>query len=315
MWPICAMTGRPEVLIVAGPTASGKSALALALAQKLGGVIINADSMQVYRDLRILTARPSVADEACAEHRLYGVIDAAERFSAGRWRELAVLAIRDAHAAGQVAIVTGGTGFYLEALSHGLSPIPDIPPDVSASAAACCEAMGASAFCAKLAAIDPESARRIGPSDRQRLVRAWSVWQATGRSLSDWHREPPPPPPFRTSQVWLNPPRPVLYQRCDERLLHMLDHGALTEVETLLDRRLNPELPAMKALGMVELAAYLRGALPLDQAIAAAQQATRRFAKRQLTWFRNRLPNALQIDAQFSERIIDQIVSFIRKTG
>lgn len=306
---------EPAVIVVAGPTASGKSALAMTLAERLDGVVINADSMQVYRGLRVLTARPSPADEARVPHRLYGYIDPAEPCSAGRWRAAAIGAIAEAHAAGRRAIVTGGTGFYIEALTQGLSPIPDIPPDTLSAAAALCAEAGLPAFAAMLAKRDPASAARIGPHDRQRLIRAWAVMQATGRPLSDWQREPAAPAPFPHQAIWLNPPRPVLYERCDRRLQAMLGEGALDEVAALLARNLDPGLPAMKALGNPELAAYLRGTMSLDEALAAAQQATRRFAKRQLTWFRHRLPGALRIDAQFSESLPGEILSFIRGSG
>lgn len=313
MRPICAVSEIPPIIIVAGPTASGKSALAMALAQRLDGVVINADSMQVYKDLHILTARPSITDEASIDHRLYGVMDAAERCSAGRWRELAIQAITTAHANGKRAIVAGGTGFYLEALTQGLSPIPDVPPEILANATAAWERLGPLPFAEQLAHKDPESVTRIPPTDRQRLCRAWAVLETTGRTLTNWHREPVEPAAFHATKVWLNPPRKILYERCDSRLLGMIDQGALQEVDALLARTLDPALPAMKALGMPELAAHLRGALPLDQAITSAQQATRRFAKRQLTWFRHRMPDALQIDAQFSESLLGEIISFIRK--
>jgi len=305
--------GNRQVIVVAGPTASGKSALALALAERLDGVVINADSMQVYRGLRVLTARPSPADEARVPHRLYGIIDPAERCSAGRWRDLAMAEIAAAHAAGRRAIVTGGTGFYIEALTRGLSPIPDPPPEILAEAEALCSQMGAPAFADELASHDPGAAARIGARDRQRLIRAWAVHQATGKPLSHWQELPPEPAPFPHTALYLNPPRAVLYERCNRRLEAMLAEGALEEVEALLARDLDPQLPAMKALGVPDLAAYLRGTMSLEGALAAAQQATRRFAKRQLTWFRHRLPEALRIDAQFSESFMEKILSFIRK--
>ena len=301
-----------RIIIVAGPTASGKSDLALALAERLDGVIINADSMQVYQGLRVLTARPSPADEARVPHRLYGFIDPAERCSAGRWRAAAIEAIEAAHATGKRAIVTGGTGFYIEALTRGLSPIPDVPPDTLAAAEALCTETGVPAFAELVRANDPEAADRIGPNDRQRLVRAWAVIQATGKPLSSWQKIPPAPAPFPHTALWLNPPRAVLYDRCDRRLAAMLAAGALEEVAALKARRLDPGLPAMKALGVADLAAYLDGTMSLAEAQAAAQQATRRFAKRQLTWFRHRLPQGLRIDAQFSESFLEEILSFIR---
>jgi len=309
------MSERRPIVIVAGATASGKSALALALAECLDGVIVNADSMQVYRNLRVLTARPSPADEARVPHRLYGVIDPAERCSAGRWRDLAIAEIEAAHAAGKRAIVTGGTGFYIEALTRGLSPIPDLPPEALAAADALCTRIGLPDFAQALARHDPEAAARIGATDRQRLIRAWAVYQATGKPLSAWQQLPPSPAPFPHTALWLNPPREALYQRCNDRLEAMLGAGALEEVEALLARNLDPGLPAMKALGVADLAAYLRGTMSFDEALAAAQQATRRFAKRQTTWFRHRLPEALRIDAKFSKSFLDETLSFIRRNG
>jgi len=301
------------VIVVAGPTASGKSALAMALAERLDGVVINADSMQVYSGLRVLTARPSPSHEARVPHRLYGVVDPAERCSAGRWRQAAIACVGEAHAQGRRAIVTGGTGFYIEALTHGLSPIPEIPDQALAEAEAECARLGPGAFAETLARHDPKAAARIGAHDRQRLVRAWAVWRATGQTLSHWQGLPPEPAPFAHTAVWLNPPRQQLYTRCDRRLEAMIAEGALEEVAALLSRKLDPGLPAMKALGVADLASCIRGTMSLEDATAAAQQATRRFAKRQLTWFRHRLPEALRIDAQFSERFLDEILSFVRK--
>ncbi len=303
---------RPPVIVIAGPTASGKSALALSLAQELSGEVINADSMQVYRDLRVLTARPSPEEEAAVPHRLYGQIDAAERHSAGIWREQALAAIETAYQTGRRPIVTGGTGFYIETLTHGLSPMPEVPLEVISHLVERAEFAGLPKLFQELMAADPVSAARIGPTDRQRVVRALAVMRSTGRPLSEWQQHPPVGPPFRVQAFWLSPPRDVLYERCNQRLEAMLAAGALAEVEALLARRLDPALPAMKALGVAELAAYLRGKMQRAEAVDAAQQATRRFAKRQLTWFRNRLGNAERFDAQFSERLICQILKKIR---
>ena len=315
MRPIYTMTVDPRIIIVAGPTASGKSALAIALAERLNGVVINADSMQVYRDLRVLTARPTEEDEARVPHRLYGVLDATERCSAGLWRDQAAEVIAEAHAAGRRAIVTGGTGFYLEALTQGLSAIPEISTDAYAAAESIIAEIGLAAFASRLALRDPESVARIPPTDRQRLVRAWAVLEETGRPLSKWHRLPASSPALPATAVWLNPPRPALYARCDARLEAMLAGGALEEVEALLARNLDPALPAMKALGVPELSAYVRGEVSLEEATTAAQTLTRRFAKRQLTWFRHRLPSALRIDAQYSESFLPDILSNICKSG
>lgn len=311
------MTGsaRPPVIVIAGPTASGKSALAVRLAQALDGVIVNADSMQVYRDLRILTARPGEADEQAAPHRLYGHIDAAERYSAGRWRAEAVATIEAAYAEGKQPIVAGGTGFYIESLTRGLSPIPEVPVAVSEAVLRRAGAEGLAALFATVSAIDPALAARVGPTDRQRLVRALAVFEATGKPLSEWQQLPPGPPPFATRCFWLNPPRDWLYARCDARLAAMLAEGALEEVARLLARRLDHSLPAMKALGMAELGAAAQGRMPLDEALAAAQQATRRFAKRQLTWFRNRFDNSNALNEQFSERLTEKLIRKIRNDG
>lgn len=311
------MTGsnNPPVIVIAGPTASGKSALALQLATALDGVVINADSMQVYRDLRILTARPSAADEQAAPHRLYGHVDASERYSAGRWREEAVATIEQAYAAGKRPIIAGGTGFYIEALTRGLSPIPDVPPDKTQSVAQQAKQEGLEWLFHAVTAADPVLAARVSPNDRQRLVRALAVYEATGKPLSEWQKLPPEPPPFETQSFWLNPPRDWLYARCDARFTAMIEEGALQEVEALVNRRLDPSLPAMKALGMAELGAAVRNELPLRDAIAAVQQATRSFAKRQLTWFRNRFGNSVAVNAQFSENFEEEIIRIIQKTG
>ncbi len=273
------------------------------------------NSMQVYRDLRILTARPSAADERTAPHRLYGHVDAAERYSAGRWRQDAEAAIKAAYREGRRPIVAGGTGFYIEALTRGLSPIPDVPEEVTRAIIAQAEEKGAASLFAAVQQCDPTLAARVGPGDRQRLVRALAVWKTTGRPLSEWQAVPPVPPPFTTRAIWLNPPRADLYARCDARLAAMVQEGALAEVSALLARRLDPTLPAMRALGMAELGAAVRGEMPLDEALRAAQQATRRFAKRQITWFRNRFDNAEQINAQFSERLAQEIIRKVRESG
>lgn len=306
---------RPPVLVIAGPTASGKSALALALAQALNGVVINADSMQVYRDLRVLTARPSQAEEDAAPHRLYGYLDAAERCSAWRWRDDAIREIEHAYSEGRQPIVAGGTGFYIEALTRGLSPIPDVPEAVLASVQARTDAEGLARIYAAVQQADPALAARVEPGDRQRVMRALAVYEATGIPLSEWQKQPPEPPPFQSRALWLNPPRAALYARCNARLEAMLSEGALAEVAALLARGLDPALPAMKALGMAELGALVRKEAGLQEALAAAQQSTRRFAKRQLTWFRNRFANEERYDAQFSESLAEKILRKIQKNG
>lgn len=274
----------PPIIVIAGPTASGKSKLALEIAAALGGRVVNADSMQVYRELRVLTARPGPADEAQAPHRLYGVLPAWERCSAARWRDMALRTLREPD--GGPAVFCGGTGFYIEALLRGLPDMPEIGPGFEAAARARREALGAEGFHREVAARDPELARRVPPGDRQRLLRSWAVFEATGMPLSDWQARPRPAP-LRAWTVLLDPPRERLQARIAERFHAMLAGGALEEANRL--RGLDPDLPAMKALGLPELHAHLAGEIALDEAERRAVFATRRFAKRQRTWFRNRL--------------------------
>ena len=315
------------VLVIGGPTASGKSGLALAWAKRANGVVINADSMQVYADLRVVTARPSAADESEAPHLLSGVVPASVRMSAARWRELALAEIDRAHGAGALPIVVGGTGLYLRSLMQGLSDIPDIPADVRQAAMDLQAEIGSPALHARLAAIDPATAARLHPTDSQRLIRAWEVIQATGRSISDWQADPPTDVPTNLSFTTLvvEPPRPRLYAQCDQRFLTMLAQGAEAEVAALMEQGLDPALPAMKALGVPEIAAILSGTLDRETAIAKAQQLTRNYAKRQLTWFRNQMPAAVRLDStelasegaftKFYDQIMTGMTKIIAKTG
>jgi len=279
---------QPRIWLIAGPTASGKSALALRLAELADGEIVNADALQLYADLRVLTARPSLEEEARAPHHLFGVADAADGWSTGRWLRAALQALEDIAARGRTAIVAGGTGLYFHALTQGLADIPPIPAEIRRRTAEDYEAMGEAAFRTRLATADPAAEARIAPNDRQRLARAWEVFAATGVALSDWQaRTQAPLPADAWRAVALEPPREVLYARCDARLHAMVAEGALEEVAALIARGLDPALPAMKAVGVRELAAHIRGEADLEAAIAAAQMETRRYAKRQLTWQRN----------------------------
>ena len=281
-----------RVILIGGPTASGKSALALELARRIGGEIVNADSMQLYRDLHVLTARPTRAEEALAPHHLYGVADAAEAWSAGRWLTAATDCLAAIARGGRPAIVVGGTGLYLRALTHGLAPTPAIPPEVRQLAARTFDQQGEAQFRASLRERDPAAEARISPGDRQRLSRAWEVFEFTSRALTDWQSATAGGlPAGSVSTVLLEPPRPDLYSRCDDRVLHMLAGGALDEARALAARALDPVLPAMKAVGLRELTRHLDGELTLDQAIALARQATRNYAKRQMTWFRRQTPD------------------------
>lgn len=308
---------RFPVLVVAGPTCSGKSALALELAIAFGGTVINADSMQVYRELRILTARPSAADEARAPHRLYGVLSAAEPCSAARWREMAVAAIGAARGAGRLPIVCGGTGLYLKALIEGLSPLPDIPADTRASVRARFATAKTEDIRAALRKADPKAAACLSAADRQRQLRALEVMEATGRSIMDWQAAPPsgPPPGADFCSILLMPPRKALYEACDARFRRMLAEGALDEAAHLRSLGLDAALPAMKALGVSALIRHLDGEIGLECAVAAAQQATRNYVKRQVTWFKRQFVADLELSEQFSEKFIDEIFSFVCKKG
>jgi tRNA dimethylallyltransferase len=280
-----------KAVLIAGPTASGKSALALKLAQKLGGIVVNADSMQVYRDLRILTARPTPAEEAAVPHRLYGHLDASVNFSAGAWVTDAAEVLEEARRLARVPIFVGGTGLYFKALTRGLSAVPAIPPDIREDVRARLERNGIEALYAELARCDGASAERLKPRDRTRIARALEVVEATGRSLTDWHREGLPPllPPDSFRALFLNPERDALYERIDARFDAMLRQGALDEVARLAARNLDPVLPAMKAHGVPPLMAHLKGEITLDDAASAARADTRHYAKRQFTWFRHQL--------------------------
>jgi tRNA dimethylallyltransferase len=281
-----------SAVLIAGPTASGKSALALALAQKTGGIIVNADSMQVYRDLRIITARPTADEEARVPHRLYGHVDAAVNFSAGHWVTDAAGALAEARAQNRLPIFVGGSGLYFKALTRGLSAVPPTPPEVREGVRARLQRDGVEALHAELARRDPAAAERLKPRDRTRIARALEVVEATGRSLTDWHREGLPPllRPGEFRALFLEPDRDELYARIDARFAAMLESGALEEVAALAARKLDPLLPAMKAHGVPALMAHLRDEITLAEAAAIGRADTRHYAKRQFTWFRHQLP-------------------------
>lgn len=303
---------RSPAIVIAGPTGSGKSAFALALAEDLAGTVINADSMQVYREARLLTARPSPADEARVPHRLFGVLDAADPCSAGRWQGWATAELAAADRAGRTAIVVGGTGLYLEALMKGLAPVPPIPPAVRDEAKRLFEALGGDRFRAQLIERDPQAVA-LASGDRQRLLRAWEVVTATGQPLSHWQAQSAVPPARGFLVVLLSPPREVLYPVLDARFERMLAAGGLDEARALYRRDLDPNLPLMKAVGIRQLLDHCAGAVSLDAAIAAARQATRHYAKRQMTWFRHRLAADLHVAEKFSERIGAEIFPIIRR--
>jgi len=284
-----------RIWLIAGPTASGKSALALRLARAAGGEIVNADALQLYRDLHVLSARPTPDEEALAPHHLFGTADAAEGWSVGRWLRAATEVLAAIAARGRPAIVVGGTGLYFRALTAGLADIPAVPAAERQAAEQAFDERGEDAFRADLRAIDPASEARIARADRQRLTRALAVARSSGRPLSDWHAATRP---ALGEGSWraavLEPPREALYASIDARLGAMVAAGGVEEASALMARGLDPRLPAMKAVGLRELT---DPALTPAEALAAAQQATRRYAKRQLTWFRNQAPAWLRINA------------------
>ncbi|MBN8942531.1 MAG: tRNA (adenosine(37)-N6)-dimethylallyltransferase MiaA [Rhizobiales bacterium] len=288
-----AKRGKAKAVLIAGPTASGKSALALALAKRFGGVVINADSMQVYRDLQIITARPSTEEMAAAPHRLYGTVDGQVNFSVGRWIEAALAEIATAEAAGLLPILIGGTGLYFKALTQGISDIPPVPDEIRQRLRAEAEGLPAPVLHQRLAALDPVTAAKLRPNDPQRTLRALEVFVATGRPLADWQQDgrgAPALPIQQCAAMFLSVEREPLRRRIDERFVAMMAAGALDEVARLASRGLDPALPVMRAHGVPGLIAHLAGEMSLTEAIAKGQRDTRAYAKRQETWFRHQMP-------------------------
>ncbi|MBJ7441708.1 MAG: tRNA (adenosine(37)-N6)-dimethylallyltransferase MiaA [Sphingopyxis sp.] len=287
--PSSSFGARPPVALIAGPTASGKSALAVAVAKAVGrGVVVNADASQVYADLAILSARPNDEEMAGVPHHLFGHIDAAEAHNAARWASEARAAISAAHAAGDVAILVGGTGLHIRTLLDGISPIPEIDPDIRAAV----RALPVADAHAALTREDPDTAARLNPADTTRIARALEVVRSTRHPLGHWHAAHTGGigDTITLAPLILLPPRDWLRDRCDQRLVQMFDRGAIAEVEALLARDLDPDLPAMRAIGVPQIARYLSGAFDRDEALTLTQAATRQYAKRQYTWFRNQPP-------------------------
>jgi len=284
---------EPATILIAGPTASGKSALALALAERHGGTVINADSMQVYRDLSIITARPTAEEEARVPHRLYGHVDAAVNFSVGRWCTEFEAVLAEARGEGRAAVIVGGTGLYFSALTRGLAAVPPIPAQIRDDMRGRLAKEGVAALHAELARQDPAAAAHLRPGDRARVTRALEVVLATGRSLLLWHEDNMPArlDPARAAKIFLMPERDALLSRIDSRFDAMMAAGALDEVRTLAARHLDPSLPAMKAHGVPWLIRHLDGAITLAVAVEGAKRDTRQYTKRQATWFRNQLPD------------------------
>jgi tRNA dimethylallyltransferase len=297
-----------DAILIAGPTASGKSALALRLAEKLGGTIVNADSMQVYRDLRIITARSSPAEEVRVPHRLYGHVDAAENYSVGRWCRDVAEALKEIAAQGRLPILVGGTGLYFKALLSGLAAVPPVPAEIRVQVRARLASEGAAALHAELMQRDSVTAQRLMVNDRSRITRALEVVLATGRPLTDWHRDGMPAlvEPKRAAKIFLTCQRKELVARIETRFTAMLKAGALDEVRALERRKLDPLLPAMKAHGVPWLIRHLKGEISLDEAAAGAVMDTRRYAKRQLTWFRNQLKDWPWVGPEEAQKALER---------
>jgi tRNA dimethylallyltransferase len=314
------MNAERQALIVTGPTASGKSALGLELAARINGVIINADAMQTYGAFPILTAQPTGAERAAVPHALYGVLPLTEKLSAQRWRELALVEMGRAADAGRVPILLGGTGLYLKALTQGLAQVPDVPARYREQANVEWEALGAAAFGARLARHDPPTAARLKPNDRQRHVRAWEVWLATGRPLSAWQQAPADggPSGWRFRTLVLAPPREVLRSKIASRFDAMVAAGVVEEVRpvwrAVRDGALSPDLPGLKAHGAPELFRYLDGAIDLAEAVRVAVDHTRQYAKRQMTWLRHQIIADMIITETSSDKI-EQVLKFLDNPG
>ncbi|SFP49402.1 tRNA (adenosine(37)-N6)-dimethylallyltransferase MiaA [Sphingomonas rubra] len=295
----------PRVALIAGPTASGKSAAALALAEASGGTVVNADASQVYADLRILSARPSIAEEARVPHRLFGHLDGAEHGTAARWAADAAAAIDAAHAANSLPILVGGTGLYLRTLLDGIAPVPAIDPAIRAEV----RALPVAAAHKRLGTVDPAAAARLHPADTSRVARALEVALSTGRPLAAWQADRIGGIATRIAldAVVVLSDRDTLVARCDARLAEMFDGGAIEEVAALLARDLPPDAPVLRAIGVPEIAGYLAGEWTRDEALARARLATRRYAKRQVTWFRHQPPTSWRRIESFLNSGTDEI--------
>ena len=307
---------RIKVLVIAGPTTSGKSELAVNVAEEFNGVIINGDSIQLYKGLETISAAPTNTLRVRIPHKLYAIRDPANPCSAGEWVELARKEILTAHNAGMLPIITGGTGLYLKALMSGISKIPPISNKVRNALRHRIQSEGSAALHAELSKTDPETAKKLNISDSQRILRALEVYQVTGKTLGQWHKEEDDQggeSEFEFNSVLLRPPRKQLYANCNARFERMVKTGAVEEVKALVKRDLDPALPAMKALGVPEILLYLDGSLSLEEAIVAGQLATRHYVKRQETWFNNQFISDLKIETQYNFNINPKIFPFISK--
>lgn len=309
------MDNLSPVVIIAGPTASGKTGLALKVAEQFNGEIVNADSMQVYEELSVLTARPTPDEISRVPHHLFGCMSAAERCSAGKWLTMAQAAISDIHQRDALPVVTGGTGLYLKALTTGLASVPQVPPEMIDSITEHLDDIGGEAFKAELAAVDRTTADRLPASDRQRLIRAAAVFAATGRTLTDWQHAQPEAPGYagRFLSIVLMPPREEMYAQIDARFDQMMASGAMTEAEAFAKLGLSGDLPASRAVGVAELLRVIKGEWELEFAIEKAKTSSRHLAKRQITWFKRQIHTDLLVSEKYSERNDEKIFSFIRE--
>jgi len=307
------MTSASPYIMIAGPTASGKSQLAIDLARRFGGAVINADSMQLYADLTVLTARPQPQEIQDIPHHLFGICDAAHRASVAEWLGLAATTIAKARTAGQLPIIVGGTGMYLQAGLRGIAPVPDVPADLHQHCIDLYRELGGAKFRDALAGYDADIAARLVDGDSQRLVRAMGVAMATDRPLSWWQQQPHKGALLGSVvTIAVMPPRPTLYDRINQRFDHMLMHGAVDEVARLMARQLDPGLPLMKALGVAPIAAFLQGDITKDDAAFIAKRESRRYAKRQMTWIRNNFNAQIIVEKKYSESLYEKIFSLIR---
>ena len=316
---------HPKALLIAGPTASGKSALALALAARFDGVIVNVDSMQVYAELRILTARPTPEEEAKIPHRLYGTRKAKEPGSVAWWRAEALKAMDEARMDKKIPILTGGSGMYFAALTQGLAEIPDPGPEAKTEARALLAKLGPEELHAGLMKVDPATAARLKPADSQRVARAWEVWRGTGIGLAAWQNRRGEPAPWNFAGILLDPPRDSLRKAIASRFEQMVEQGAIAEVEALLTQNLDPALPAMRAHGVPEISAYLKGETTLEHAAHRIELITGQYTKRQATWFRHHrladsphmhtIPARFTEKTQFSESLAPEILAFLQDRG
>lgn len=309
------MTDLKPVVIIAGPTACGKTELALQIAEAFDGEIVNADSMQIYKELRILTARPSDDEQSCVPHHLFGSLAVSERCSAGRWLEMAQNVLAGIHARGKLPIIAGGTGLYIKALTDGLAPIPEVPVEVFEGVQSHFDEVGGERFKTELSLVDPDAAARLPASDRQRLIRAAAVFAATGQTLSDWQRAQTSEPGYlaRYGIVVLMPPRAEIYDAINARFDRMMEAGAMAEAEAFAELGIPDDMPSARAVGVAELLRVIRGEMELETAVIKAKTASRHLAKRQITWFKRQIRADITSDEKYMERDNDKIFSFIRQ--